>query len=425
MSLNIATERTRQRYIRSGKLGPQATALVIDASPLWELQYTGISNVTYEITRRAVAEARAKNREVHVTAVGREVPSQVLDACLDERSGRLMRTGHDKRPSAANLERRLAARKGLAGTVGLYLNIKPTKKVHDREAMMFYDFSPLLVPECHTADTIAYHTAGIGEQVATCDRMFCISESTARDLKWIFDVLDEKVHVALLGNSVETEVQAAVHERLDGEEIEPFLLMLGTIEPRKNIGVVLQWLADNRDVLERYCVVFAGRQGWGEPLGVQLRAFDLMNEVERGRIIAMDYVDEARKAALLAGAAGLLYPSLFEGFGLPVLEAMDAGVPVLSSVSTSLPEVLGECGYYFDPYSTDSLHTAFETFDADGRTEERAAVVKRAKTRAATFDYDRTYEVVRYVLDELADEVVSGDRRVADAQNTRTKESTR
>ena len=113
-----------------------------------------------------------------------------------------------------------------------------------------------------------------------------------------------------------------------------------------------------------------------------------------GRIVFTSFVDEAFRTALLVGAAGLIYPSVFEGFGLPLLEAMATGTPVLSSVSSSMPEVVGDCGYYFDPYSTHSLHAAYHALRSDralGRVED---VLTRARQRAEGFSYDRTYEII-------------------------------
>ena len=91
---------------------------------------------------------------------------------------------------------------------------------------------------------------------------------------------------------------------------------------------------------------------------------------------------------------GLIYPSVFEGFGLPLLEAMATGTPVLSSVSSSMPEVVGDCGYYFDPYSVASIHAAYRALCADRETGVVSDVVARARARAAGFSYDKTYEII-------------------------------
>jgi glycosyltransferase involved in cell wall biosynthesis len=116
--------------------------------------------------------------------------------------------------------------------------------------------------------------------------------------------------------------------------------------------------------------------------------------MDAGRIVFTSFVDEAFRTALLVGAAGLIYPSVFEGFGLPLLEAMATGTPVLSSVSSSMPEVVGDCGYYFDPYSAESLHAAYLALRSDRASGVLSDVVARAQRRAAGFSYDETYRVI-------------------------------
>ncbi|WP_050605817.1 glycosyltransferase family 1 protein [Ruegeria sp. 6PALISEP08] len=372
---------------------------VIDASPLWEVQYTGISNVTYEIVRRAVADPDA---EVHILAVDHVIPRALVDQCIAERSGKSLQAAVPRLPKAKKIKDILRGQGRFDGTVGLFLNARPLEKLFDWEAMMFYDFSPLLTPECHTSHTVEYHSKGISQQVSICDHMFCISEATARDLNWVFDVPRDDITVCLLGHSTDEIAYRAARSLLGEAEVEPFLLMLGTIEPRKNIGLVLEWLSTHSDVLDTYRVVFAGRQGWGPDLQSQIKHWGLEDAVQSGRIVYMDYVSEAQKNALLVGASALLYPSLFEGFGLPALEAMGFDLPVLSTVSTSLPEVLGDTGYYFDPYSSTSLDVAFRRFVADAKSGALEEVVEAARARAQTFDYDKTYKLVRGRLAQAA-----------------------
>jgi glycosyltransferase involved in cell wall biosynthesis len=259
---------------------------------------------------------------------------------------------------------------------------------------------------------VDYHSIGISQQVDLSDHMFCISEATARDLRWIFDVPRDKVTICLLGQSANGPAKKAAFELIGNKTVEPYLLMLGTIEPRKNIGLVLNWLSSNQDVLDDYRVVFAGRQGWGPSLQSQITRWELEGAAKSGRIIYMDYISEKQKNALLAGASALLYPSLFEGFGLPVLEAMGFGLPVLSTVSTSLPEVLGDTGYYFDPYSIASLDAAFRKYSNDRKNGNLQQVVAAARARAETFDYDKTYELVRERLAQAADNIIHFGRRV-------------
>lgn len=376
---------------------------IIDASPLWEKQYTGISNVTYEIVRRAIADP---SEEVHILAVDRVLPRELVEKCISDRSGKALQAVHSRLPNSKNIMNMLLKQGQVDGAVGLYLNKRPLEKLFDWEAMMLYDLSPLLTPECHTKQTVDYHAIGISQQIALSDHMFCISEATARDLCWVFDVPRNKVTVCLLGHSVDKIAQKAAFDLIGDKNVEPFLLMLGTIEPRKNISLVLNWISINKDVLDTHRVVFAGRQGWGPNLQSQIKRWGLEGAARSGRIVYMDYISEAQKNALLAGAAALLYPSLFEGFGLPVLEAMGFGLPVLSTVSTSLPEVLGDAGYYFDPYSIASLDDAFRKYSIDMGNGQLQRVISDARARAKTFDYDKTYKLVHDRFKKAAQSII-------------------
>jgi glycosyltransferase involved in cell wall biosynthesis len=147
-------------------------------------------------------------------------------------------------------------------------------------------------------------------------------------------------------------------------------------------------------VLDEGRIVFAGRQAWGNSFASLIEAKSLQGAVASGRIVFTSFVDEAFRTALLVGAAGLIYPSVFEGFGLPLLEAMATGTPVVSSMSSSMPEVVGDCGYYFDPCSVASLHAAFLQLWSDRKSGAVQGLVARARQRANGFSYDATYQVI-------------------------------
>lgn len=365
--------------------------LVVEASPLGEPDYTGIQNVVLEIGTRLLAEERL---DLRFQVGGRWVDTESVARCLAERSGRSLAPRLAGFPPAEAIRADLAAAGSLSRAAALYTALRPAAKVFPREGMLVYDLSMLLTPECHPAGSVALHTRDLAAQIACCDLLFCISEATARDLAWLFGVAPGRIRVALLGNNVDLAFSRRALELIGGREVEPYLLVLGSIEPRKNAPLVLAWLARHPEVLERYRVVFAGRQAWGERFGALVEARSLGGAVAAGRLVYMSYVDERLKATLLVGAAALLYPSLFEGFGLPLLEAMAVGTPVLSSVSTSMPEVVGECGYYFDPCSVESLDAALGRLEADAATGALAGMVDRARARAATFSYDATYRVI-------------------------------
>lgn len=369
-------------------------SVFIEASPLIELHYTGISNVTYEIVRRAKADP---DLHLTVSVSGRILPEEQLSRVLMERSGRPIKEFFSSFETLEAWKKRKPSAE-YNKTIALFMNTKPLLRLFPFESMVFYDFSPLLIPECHTRDTINYHTRGLSDQVHGCDLAFCISESTARDLRWLFGYPAEKIEVCHLGHGADVELMENVSAILGERATEKYLLVLGTIEPRKNIRLVLEWLKSNRSVLDEFRVVFVGRQGWGESFSSMIIERGLERYIDQRRISYLDYVSETTKVVLMRCATALVFPSLFEGFGLPVAEAMIAETPVICSVSTSLPEVLGDGGYYFDPYSIESFSSAFALFCADYRTGKIRSRICEAKRRALNFSYDTTYSSIKSSL---------------------------
>jgi glycosyltransferase involved in cell wall biosynthesis len=370
----------------------ERTPVIIEIGALREMYYTGIPNVIAEICSRFLMEEQL---DLYFDLGGLWIDSDSLRTCLAERSGASLG------PKLGNFRPAEAIRAALTLTgtmhkaVALFTDHRPPRKLFPREGKIVYDLSMILAPECHPVESVQMYTKDLEEQIACSDVLFCISEATARELVWVYGVSRKRIRIALLGNNVDLTYVERMHTIIAGREVEPFLLVLGSIEPRKNVALVLEWLSRHPQILVATRVVFAGRQAWGESFESMIDNKRLGNAMQTGRIVFLGYVDEKLKAALLVGATALIYPSIFEGFGLPLLEAMATGTPVLSSASTSMPEVVGDSGYYFDPYSVDSLNRAFQRLWADRASGELNNTVARARKRADRFSYDTTYQVIR------------------------------
>jgi glycosyltransferase involved in cell wall biosynthesis len=359
--------------------------------PLRETFYTGIPNVISEICARFLREDWL---DLYFDLDGRWIDNDALRRCLDQRSGRSLAETPERFGSADAIGAGLKASGLMHRAVAFYTDHRPPRKVYPWEGKMVYDLSMILAPECHPAESVKMYVGDLEEQIACSDVLFCISHSTARDLAWIYGVGAERLKVVHLGNNVDPGLSERVREMIGGRPVEPFLLVLGSIEPRKNIALVLEWVARHPEVLDDVRIVFAGRQAWGDSFASLVDGKSLQGAMASGRMVFTGYVDEKLKAALLVGAAAVIYPSIFEGFGLPLLEAMAIGTPVLCSVSTSIPEVVGSSGYYFDPYSVESLHAAFLCLWADRRSGAVEQVVAAARLRASEFSYDSTYRAI-------------------------------
>ena len=383
--------------------------LVVGVAPLWELEYTGIANVVYELALRFNGQGRERF-DVLFSVFNKLVDKEIIENCISQRSGMKLRQAFE---SGTGITEIPVNEQGLINgraAFGLFLHTKPPKRVFCKDSHLYYDFSFLLTPECHTQDNVTFHLDGLVQQIETTDLFFAISEATARDLRWMFNIPENRVVVTLLGNNADTTAAEAARRALGKSLVEPYFLMLGTIEPRKNIPLVLDWLSINREFLTKFRVVFAGREGWGKSFRQYLIDYQLEDMFEAGRIVHLGYVTEELKATLIVAAKAVIYPSLFEGFGLPVLEAMALGTPVLASCSTSIPEVLGETGYYYDPYSIESFGSAIREFFYDESTGYIEKRICSAKARAAQFSYDDTFNSMYSALvSEFCDSVATLD----------------
>ena len=175
-----------------------------------------------------------------------------------------------------------------------------------------------------------------------------------------------------------------------------YLLAIGTLEPRKNLISALKaysLLSDN--LRDRYPLVIGGMRGW---LTDDLdRAIDPM--IRKGQVRLLGFVPDSDLNALYSGARAFIYPSLYEGFGLPPLEAMASGTPVITSNRASLPEVVGDAGIQVEPLDIDQLSQAMQLLLEDDNLHR--VLQQRGLERASRFTWEdtalKTYEVFRSV----------------------------
>jgi glycosyltransferase involved in cell wall biosynthesis len=177
----------------------------------------------------------------------------------------------------------------------------------------------------------------------------------------------------------------------------PYLLFLGGIEPRKNLPAIVRSFAELPDDVR--LVIGGGSVAWN-PEGRELldRALDGLSPAARRRVKLTGYLREPEKVALLAGAEALVYASLYEGFGFPVLEAMAAGTPVLTSDLSSLPEVAGDAAFLVDPRSEEAIAEGMGRLVRDADLRARLAAAGRARVQG--FPWEDTARRTAEVLHE-------------------------
>ena len=173
----------------------------------------------------------------------------------------------------------------------------------------------------------------------------------------------------------------------------PYLLFLSTLQPRKNLERLIQaYAAANLS----HQLVLAGKIGWlAQPI---LEAIATLPAPLSQKIILPGFVDDSDKAALLSGATAVLYPSLYEGFGFPALEAQVCGTAVLCANSSSLPEIVGDSALLVDPLDTAALSQAMQRLAAD--RDLRQELVLKGLANGQRFNWERTAEQVLAVLEK-------------------------
>jgi glycosyltransferase involved in cell wall biosynthesis len=264
-----------------------------------------------------------------------------------------------------------------------------------------HDLVPLKLPYTTLDRTPAYRRL-IRTIIDHADHIVTVSEQSKRDICELFDVPDEGVtNVSQAVHLPEDQIGKPidlVQRELEGLFNLPYrgyFLFYGAVEPKKNVGRLIEaYLATNVDTP----LLIVGSSAWKSEQELRLLTA-LDSGTLRGRIRRLDYVPSNILITLIRGAKAVLFPSLYEGFGLPVLEAMTLGTPVLTSKEGSTPEIAGEAGLLVDPYDTAAIAEGIRTLDAD--PELCASLSARGLKQAELFSperfAERTGEVYRRV----------------------------
>jgi glycosyltransferase involved in cell wall biosynthesis len=350
--------------------------IVVDVSPLG-LRRTGIGNYLLGMLG-GMAEAIGEKDELAAFAIAgprrKRMIEQALDALpLERRLVLVPPSAHTWRTAWSRLGR--VPVEWLAGPLDVFHFsdwMYPPQRAGVR-ATTIYDLIPLHFPDWVAPLTRRMHGGKYRNAARTCDVVFAISRYTADDVAETLRIPRERVQVAYPG--VEDRFRPEGERRNLGA---PYVLGVSTIEPRKNLDVLLEAFALVRARRPELVLAIAGPSGWGAGKGPHGEG-----------VRWLDFVPDSDLPALYRGAAVSVYPSRFEGFGIPIVESMACGTPVVSSAHPTLDEASGEAALRADPSSPEAFVDAIER-----ALDEPGELVLRGLAHAARFTWRACGEAV-------------------------------
>src|SRR5579863_666812 len=236
-----------------------------------------------------------------------------------------------------------------------------------------HDLTCWVMPQVHTAANRGADHVFAERVLKRADGLIAVSENTRQDAIRILGIASETI------TTIHSGVAPEYFDAVPAYRPRPYVLSVGTIEPRKNLETLLDaWLGLRPELRQKFDLLVAGPRGW-----ISDAAFARV----RAESTYLGYVPEAQMPGLTAGAALLVYPSLYEGFGFPVVQAMAAGVAVVTSNNSCLPEIAGDAALLVDPRSAAEIAAALNRLLES--ESERAALARRGRTRAERFRWER------------------------------------
>jgi len=280
----------------------------------------------------------------------------------------------------------------------------PLRAKRARNVYTIHDLVPLRLPYA-TLDNKRQTYSLLRKIAAEADHIVTVSEHSKRDIVQLLGVDEARVTNTYEAVEFPRELverpDDVIAEELRGShglEMQQYLLFYGALEPKKNVGRLIEaYLLSGASIP----LVITGAGGWGNRAEVKM--IEGLRAEGRApgtpRIHHFEFVSFPMLVTLIRGARAVLFPSLYEGFGLPVLEAMLLGTPVVTSRASSLPEIAGDAALYVDPYDVDDIADAIKTITADEGL--RTELSRRGRAQAELFSVARYRERVTALYERL------------------------
>lgn len=265
------------------------------------------------------------------------------------------------------------------------------------QVVTVFDMSLIRYPETHPADRRAYFESYFPKRLDRADHFITISDFSKNELREIYGVPEEKITTVYLGglSQAAPPLEKVAAFKKEKKLPERYFLYCGNLEPRKNLPLLIKAyaLALKKEPSLPHLVLV------GSPSWLSEEIFSAIKKEALGeKVLVTGYVPYGDLPFYYAGALAFFFPSLYEGFGLPVLEAMEKGLPVAASSSSSLPEVLGDAGQLIAPDNTEGWAEAFLRFSDDEIL--RRELSKKSLERAKLFSWQRAARETRAVYEK-------------------------
>lgn len=217
-----------------------------------------------------------------------------------------------------------------------------------------------------------------------CDKIIAVSETTKQDIVEILKIPERKIKVVYEAADPDFSLRDAAQVQKVKEKFNingRYLLCVGAREPRKNLNRLIAAFVEVAKANQDLSLVIVGKYGWGEDMAEKTKA-------QTSSLKVLGFVEKDELAALYSGAIGFVYPSLYEGFGLPILEAMACGCPVITSNIGSMKEIAGNASLLIDPESIESLAGAMSAVLRNTKVQTELKI--KGFKRAGEFSWERT-----------------------------------
>lgn len=267
---------------------------------------------------------------------------------------------------------------------------------HTKKILTIHDLSTFVYPSMHTKSNVLRMNCSVSASLRKADRIIAVSKHSKREVLRLFHIDEERIEVIYEG----VDARFKPIKKCEGIKkkygiVGRFILFLGTLEPRKNVNGLIKSFYKLKKMGIEHKLVVAGPEGWKcRDLKETIKQVGLLKEV-----ILPGYVHDDDLPALYSASDLFVYPSLYEGFGLPPLEAMACGTPVVTSNTSSLPEVVGDAAIMVDPNDLNSLADAMYKLLTD---EDLAQdMVKKGLRQARFFSWNEAARKTLKVYEDV------------------------